>query len=137
MDAFDEILMFEEKAVRSGYLEGIEEKKRKEFDDGKSQGNINGYDVGRELGQIYGVCLVWEIYLKNPSNMRNNKEKILKSIEKLKKLIEVVNLESQSEEEQQELGNRITTIRSKYKRVASLLGDPLSRPRKMEEDFSF
>ena len=137
MDLFDEILLFEEKAIQAGISEGVEAKKKKEFEDGRLKGSENGYDVGRELGRIYGVCLAWESWLCNPSNPKNHKEKILKTIRKLKILLEEITLDTSNEEEQNVLKEKLLNIRSGYKRLASLLGDPFSQDRNSHEDFSF
>jgi hypothetical protein len=117
VESWDELLVLEERMYRSGYEEGIQQAIAKERHEGASVAATNAYNVGREMGRWFGMCLVWAKWLQSPNCPYYGDERRIAAVRNLQILLHSFPTTNENER----LASHVKKTRAKYKQVASLL----------------
>lgn len=118
---FDEILLSEEKVIGESYKEGFKIGSIKGNPEGYHLGYHRGAELGSEIGYYTGVV---ESYLST-SRDDNFPEKIVKSLENLKKLLDSFPRHNADDIDIIEQAN---VIRAKFKKVCAQLKIDITYP---------
>ncbi|XP_018578384.1 oral cancer-overexpressed protein 1 homolog [Anoplophora glabripennis] len=120
-EVFDELLLSEEKVIADSYKEGFEIGAAKGNPEGYHLGYHRGAELGSEIGYYTGVI---ESYL-NLSNDGRLPEKIVKSLDNLKKLLDSFPWHNAEDIDIIEQAN---IIRAKFKKVCAQLKIDITYP---------
>ena len=113
---FDCIVLSEDRLVSEGYEKGYKAGQKEGNKEGERLGRERGVKIGAEIGFYLGFVEQWrEVYKEGTVDKR--KEKVLVAFNKLE---EVANNFPQVNSKE-ELGERLDTVRAKFKLVCSLL----------------
>jgi hypothetical protein len=118
-DAFDSIVMAEDRFREAGYNEGFKEGKLSGEKESLKLGIQHGAKIGMELGFYSGFASTWmklisEELIKNKESMS---EKTVNAVKALNELIESFSLDDPLNLD----NDKFNRIRSKFKQVCSLL----------------
>jgi len=113
---FDCIVLSEDRLVGEGYEKGYREGLKKGNKEGERLGRQRGGKIGAEIGFYLGFVEQWkEVYKGNSGNKRT--ERVVVALNKLEEL--ATNFPQENSKE--ELGERLDTVRAKFKLFCSLL----------------
>ena len=113
---FDSIVLSEDKWVGEGYLEGYRAGEREGSREGERLGRQRGHKIGVEIGFYLGFVEQWrQVYKGEVGDKR--KERVIVALDRLGDLAGCFPQVNSKEE----LGDRLETVRAKFKLVCSLL----------------
>lgn len=126
MSDFDELLNLEEEFYREGYQEGHNENLKNNFLEGKQFGLQVGYQRFVLLGQMVGICDVFDsLELENVSFSKN--------IETVLRLIESVERNNE-EENVEEFEKTIVKLKNKFRTIMILFQRIIKKNEKVKKD---
>ncbi|XP_066467669.1 protein LTO1 homolog isoform X1 [Tiliqua scincoides] len=119
LDAFDAIVMAEERFHGEGYQEGYTEGAQSGVIEGRQYGIQQGVNIGLEIGSYLGFAMTWQKLLCKCTDEKHSKK--MKILESLIKMIQEFPHEDPVYDKLQE---DLEKIRGRFKQVCSLLHIP-------------
>jgi len=118
-DAFDSIVMVEDRFRLHGFNDGFREGHEAGKDEGFQLGSEQGAKIGMEIGFYSGFVSTWMKLLSEESirNQLHLSDKAVLSVEKFSKLLDSFSVDHHKTLDAQDMNN----LRAKFKQVASLL----------------
>jgi len=114
-DAFDTIILSENRLVEKGYEEGFVAGSREGEEEGYRLGAQKGSEIGQEVGFYIGFTEGW---LQELAGREKRPEKIIRHLEKLRSLL----LEFPEDNlKDVDIGEQLRGIRAKFKTVCAML----------------
>jgi hypothetical protein len=115
-DLFADLLNIEETFLQQGLEQGRLNAEKTSYEEGYALGVVKGRDIGKELGFYFGCIKIWSQLAKaHPDKFQS--KRVLKTLAKLEQMINTF----PSNPEQEDLFERLESIRAKFKQTCSLL----------------